>query len=359
MRKLFFVLVALFGSYMALEAQTVGEIRKLYADAKSYIANNGKGGMAPLDIKMTTRSRTMVSDDEGLSENTELTFYFTKYRIDSTLDYPDASSCYFVTDKWESDGHTTYRETLFDPNEGYLIFSFMRAVTHTGFEVETRYYYGADGRLIDEKYKVGGKEATANAQSWTTAEGDKEQAALYLAIFDALMNQKHKPTTKTVAAPQKKGDPKLMKQIRETYAKAKQKVENNSQAELPCDVQVVIRDQSWGPAMTTDLNFYYDDAPANGSRNCYLITKHYRTENMGQDVYSEYLFKPESRNLIFSYCKAIEENEPYEWRYYFDDNARCIETKTNADEQDNGTDDQQTAKRYLDLFEKICEATIP
>jgi len=365
MRKLIIALLALFVGQMAAKAQTVEQIRAIYGDAKKYIADNGKNGMAPLDIKMTLRSGTEVADDDFIDEVSELTFNFTKYRIDSSLDYPDASSCYFVTENWTSNGHTSYRETLFDPNEGYLLFSYMRVETHAGYVIESRYYYGADGKLVDQKHKMGGKEATADAQSWSTAEGDKELAGKYLAIFETLMNQKDKPTAKSINFINAKDNPTRMKFIRDTYAKAKEKVEKNSKSELPRDLQIVIRDQSWGPEEVTDLKFYYDaDTNQTGSNStstgnhCYLITERHHHHNMGPDVYNEFLFTPQSRSLLFSYSRSIEENQKNEWRYYFDNDGKCIETKTNAEDHDYGAGGKQTAKRYIDLFYKICEACI-
>jgi len=363
-RKSLMALLALFIGNMAVDAQTIAQIRDIYADAKKYIADNGKNGMAPLDIKMTLRSGTEVGPDDFIEEISELTFNFTKYRIDSSLDYPDASSCYFVTENWSCHGHTCYRETLFDPNEGYLLFSFMRAETDAGYVVESRYYYGAEGQLIDQKHKLGGKEATANAQSWSTAEGDKELADKYLAIFEMLMNQKNMPTAKSTAGRIMKGDPARMKVIRDTYAKAKEKVGNNSKSNLPHDLQIIIRDQSWGPEEVTNLNFYYDALNQSGSDSaspayhCYFISGRHHHNNMGPDVYNEYLFNPQSPHLLFSYCKSVEENQKNEWRYYYDDNGLCIEAKTDADKHDYGADDKQTAKRYIDLFNKVCEVAI-
>ncbi|MCR4853404.1 MAG: hypothetical protein K5893_07430 [Prevotella sp.] len=370
MRNLILTIVALLMGSMAAEAQTskaeaIGKIRKIYAEAKKAIADNGKNGMAPLDIKITTNSGTKVSDDFIINEISELTFYFSKYRIDSSLDYPDASSCYFVTENWSANGHISYREVLFDPNEGNLLFSYMRAETHAGFVIESRYYYGADGQLIEQKHKVGGKEASDNSQSWSTAEGDKELASKYLEIFEMLMNQKNKTTTQTTVGKTATGDATRMKFIRDTYAKAKEKVEQNNKSELPFDLQIVIRDQSWGPPEVTDLKFYFDVVTNQpGSDNtmpsyyCYFASEHHHNNQMGFDFYNEYLFKPNSHDLIFNYTRALEENTKNEWRYYYDDNGNCIEVKTDAEEHDNGANDKQTARRYLTIFDKLCEATI-
>ncbi len=362
MRNLIIALLTLIMGNMAAEAQTVQQIRRLYGDAKKAIAENGKNGMAPLDVKMTMNGGTMVTDDEAVNDVSELTFHFNKHRIDSSLDYPDASILYFITENWNSNGHRSYREILFDPNEGYLIFSYMRVETHAGLVIESRYYYGADGRLVDQKHKLGGKETTANAQSWSSADGDKELAGKYLDIFETLMNRKNKPTVKQANGQNMKGNPARMKFIRETYAKAKEKVKKNSQSVLPLDLQIIIRDQSWGPPEVTDLKFYYEEGlnalGANGATpgyHCYFASKHHHCNGMGPESYDEFLFSPQGSGLIFNYCRAVEENQKNEWRYYYDDNGNCIEAKTNADGHDEGADDKQTAKRYQELFDKICD----
>lgn len=185
-RLLIVALLPLFMGNMAAMSQTIQQIRQIYAEAKKSVADNGKNDTPPMDIKITMHNGTKVSDYEITEEESELCFYFNQYRADTPS---DNSRCYFLTENWTSDGHTRYREMLFDPDEGYLLFSYMRAETHAGFVVESRYYYGADGRLIDQNHKLGGKEATANAQSWSTADGDKELAGKYLTIFDMLMQQ--------------------------------------------------------------------------------------------------------------------------------------------------------------------------
>jgi len=355
MRKIIFTLLFLSIGTATIEAQTskteaIKQIRKIYAEAKEQIANNGKDGMAPLDIKIRKNDRTELSEDDFMSEVTELNFYFNKYRVNPELEYPDASSCYFITENWSANGHTRYREILFDPNEGYLLFSYMRAETHAGFTVETRYYYDADGRLIDDKHRIGGQESTANAHTWSSAEGDKALAQEYLEIFDELLNVKKEQATedsKRVMA----ANAARMKYIRDTYATAKERISKNDKSEYPLDLQIIIRDQSWGPPETTDLKFYFEGIP--GKYNCYFISKHHHNNQMGFDNYHEYLFTPKSNDLIFSYTRSFEEGEKNEWRYYYDKDGRCIEAKTNAAEHDGGESDKQSVERYLGLFKRL------
>jgi hypothetical protein len=364
MKKTLLVISVMLLFGMSLLAQNkeaqLKHIREMYAQAKEQIAQNGKDGRAPLDMKILINDGSYISDDLVINDVTELHFYFNKYRINSDLDYPDASSCYFITEQWGANGHTRYREILFDSNEGVLLFSYMKAETHAGFTVETRYYYDGEGRLIDDKHKVGGQEVNANAHSWSSAEGDKAIAEAYLKIFEDLMN--HQTDISVEERPGAKVTPKAqrMKYIRSTYAEAKEKIAKNDKSELPLDVQVVIRDQSWGPPEITELKFYFDavtdqvepDA-VSVDNYCYFISEHRHHNNMGFDNYGEFLFAPMSHDLIFSYSCSKEEGEKREWRYYFDERGKCIEVKSEAEEVDYGFSDKITVKHYLKIFKAL------
>ena len=353
-------------SAMTMLAQTkeaqLKHIREMYAQAKEQIAQNGKNGRAPLDIKILINDGTDMGEDLVMNDVTELHFYFNKYRINSDLDYPDASSCYFITEQWGANGHTRYREILFDSNEGVLLFSYMKAETHAGFTVETRYYYDGEGRLIDEKHKVGGQEVNASAHSWSSAEGDKAIAEACLRIFEDLMN--HQTDLTMEDRPNAKVTPKAerMKYIRSTYAQAKEKMAKNDKSELPLDVQIVIRDQSWGPPEITELKYYFDavtdqvepDA-VSVDNYCYFISEHRHHNNMGFDHYGEFLFAPKSHDLIFSYSCGKEEGEKREWRYYFDERGKCIEVKSEAEEIDYGFSGKITARHYLKIFKALFD----
>lgn len=369
MRKILSMISVMLMCCMTLLAQSKQEriqhIRKMYADVKEQIAQNGKDGRAPLDMTILINDGTLVSEDFVINDITELKFYFNKYRINSDLDYPDASSCYFITENWSANGHTRYREILLDPNEGYLIFSFMKAETHAGLQVESRYYYDGQGNLIDQKHKVGGHDAGPESHTWSSADGDKVLADNYLDIFEALMNNKEIASADKEKISKTTPKAERMKFIRSTYAQAKEKIARNDKSELPLDVQIVIRDQSWGPPQTTELKFYFDavtdqvepDA-VSVDNYCYFISEHRHNNRMGFDNYGEYLFAPKSRDLIFSYSCAREENEKREWRYYFDENGKCIEVKSEAEEVDYGYSDKLTAKQYIAIFKKLFDTAM-
>ena len=338
----------------------MAKIRQFYAEAKTQIAQNGKNGMAPLDLTITVNDGSQVDEDFIINENRTLTYYFNKHRINSALDYPDASLCYFIIERWEANGHSCYREILLDPNEGSLLFSFTKSETHAGYVTETRYYYDGQGNLIEQKQKAGGDEVKPGSIQWNEDGGDQASVDELLDIFDWVMNPGHELAEKSM--PIEKTTPKAerLKTIRSAYAAAKAKMSENDKADIRRDVQIVIRDQSWGPPETHTVNYYYDifeDYPEPDAvsidKFCYFISERHHHNNMGSDIYNEYLFTPTGHHLIFSYTNAKEEGEQLEWRYYFDENGKCIETKTNSDTQDAGKADQDRVRKLVMIFQKL------
>ncbi len=338
----------------------IKQIRMAYADAKAQIAQNGKNGRAPLDLTITWNDGTQVDEDFIINEERELTFYFNKHRINSELDYPDVSICYFIVSKWSANGHSSYREILFDPNEGTLLFSFTKSETHAGYVTESRFYYDSHGNVIEQKQKAGGRELKAGDVQWDESNGDKAYVYDLLDLFDWVMNPGHE--TVEPSWPVEKTAPKAerLKTIRSAYAAAKDKVAKNAKADIQKDVQIVVHDQSWGPPSTRTVNYYYEtftdqvepDATST-DHFCFFISERLHHHNMGSDIYNEYLFAPNSHNLIFSYTNAKEEGEQTEWRYYFDENGKCIETKTNSDTQDDGNADKERVRKLVMIFQKI------
>jgi hypothetical protein len=73
--------------------------------------------------------------------------------------------------------------------------------------------------------------------------------------------------------------------------------------------------------------------------------------------YSEFLLAPDSHKLIFSFTQTQEEGETYEWRYYYDENGKCIETKVKSvdveDTGDSGVDDKQQFSNYMKVFNML------
>lgn len=362
MKKLLFVIVCLlsFQAQAQNKQEQIQYIRKMYAEAKEQIAQNGKNGQAPLDVKIMINDGTQVDEDFIINENTELTFYFNKYRVDSDLDYPDASSCYFITENFEVHGHLLYREILFDPNDSYLLFSYVRQETDAGFVSESRYYYDSEGKLIDLKRKVGGTDVEPDEDNEKAGVEAKEEAQFYMDVFELLMNSEGE--TSEPSRVKKPTTPKAdrLASIRNTYTQAKQKIADNDKSELPRDMEIVIRDQSWGPPETTEMNFYFDESAASEDSNgyyCYFINYHRHHNDMGPEYYFEYLFAPQSHDLIFSYTNAREEGEKYEWRYYYDENGKCIEVKTEEEDEDGGAADKAKVQQHLKIFNRLVNSS--
>jgi hypothetical protein len=135
---------------------------------------------------------------------------------------------------------------------------------------------------------------------------------------------------------------------------AKQKVDKDDKAEVKHNMTIVVHDQEEGdcPPSTKEIKYYFE-RQQDGEKSvnhCYFITTRFKT--MSFDDYSEYLFEPKRPELIFGYDCAREEGEKYEYRYYFDENQRCIERKEAMTEEgyDNSFDVKMTARNSLKVF---------
>ena len=225
MKKTLFALLALLlvgtTGFGQNKAQRIKEIRNAYAQAKKDMADNGKGGFPPVDIHIDLNDGTEVSEDFIINDEPQVDIFFKRIRqrLDTDLFDPH---CYFIVEKWSANGHTSYREMLFDPFTDRLMFSYMKVETHAGAVIESRYYYDDFGRCIEQKPEQGG-------MSWSSAETDYEKAKNYLSIFDALMRQKSAEAGRQVV--QASADKAAqMQHIRSVYAEAKQKVEKDARS---------------------------------------------------------------------------------------------------------------------------------
>ena len=320
------------------KAQRIKEIREAYAKAKKDMAENGKGDFPPCDIHIDLNDGTEVSEDFIINDEREMDIFFKRIHQRPDTDLFDPH-CYFIVEKWSANGHTSYREMLFDPFTDLLMFSYMKVETHAGFVIESRYYYDNEGRCIEQKPEQGG-------MSWSSAETDYEKAKNYLAIFDALMKEKGSDP-KMSTAQQSADKAAQMQHIRSVYAEAKQKVERDAKSELPRNVQITIRDcEDFDmPAQKDVLKFWFDnvvdgDTPYN---SCYFMSS---TTNLGDhNVYSEYLYEPKTPTPIFCFSKQQQNEGPaLEWRYYFDKGGNCIEVKGSADRNGSGFADWKAAQ---------------
>ena len=334
-------------------------IRKCYAEAKKKVDANGKNGKSPKDMQIIFNR---LEDEEiPLYDTWSLNFYFDEKIVDglATKQPP-----YLIVENWGNHGHIRYREVLLDPKDNQVIFSYMRGETDGGFVVESRYYYDAQGQCIEEKHNT--------HNTWTMPETEKDNAEFYLKLFNMLtyngyftpldLDSPKKPTTPKAASKQEEWKPastsereqarpkvkaERLNHIRALYAQAKEKSAANDKAEMPNDLHITLHDLGDNqPPRTIETRIYFNND------GIYFINSH--STSMQLNGYDEYLFEPRTKNLIFSYSRGAEEGEVSEWRYYFDENGQCIETKTtNTDETDDGFYDKRAAKDWQAFFRTL------
>lgn len=332
-------------------------IRSIYAQAKQQVADNGKGANAPLDMHIHISNGSLESEDFILDDETDVRYYFIREKKEPNTDFLEKFSCYFITEYWTSHGHDRSREFLLDPEDGHLLFAYMRGETDGGFIVETRYYYDAKGKVIHQIHKTGREdtgltECEPGSHSWNDAASERKQYQAYLDVFNGLMipqgllgtsNETHRPTAA-------KAD--RLKYIRTAYAQAKQKIDQDKKSENPHHIYVVCHDQkieNYAPE-TIECNYYFDESkPLQG----YFIS--YHKSSMMFDTYDEYLFDPKTHDLCFAYSRGSEEGVVREWRYYFDENGRCIERLSNAEEIGDGYSEKVAADKYLTAFKMLLK----
>ena len=353
MKRLFLLLTLTFSlsNLLTLSAQPKAEqikhIRQIYTKAKQDVANNGKNGAAPFDVRV---SRIETDPTVDIEEDEELQFFYKRPNYGHAM-------CYLITRKWEADGHTDYREFLFDPVKGHLLFAFMKAETHAGFKVETRYYYDAQGRCIEQKHKVQDKETTADAHDWSSAKSEMEKAENYISAFNDLLNIYDYPTIATKSMMEAAPKEQIIKRIRAAYAEAKNKVAKNDKREGPVnEMKIVVHDQADKdmPPLTKNYNYYYDVVYLSDSYyHCYFLSE--KRKSMYGETYEEYLTDdtPERHNLIFNYCKSVGEGETLETRYYYDAMGHCIEAKCNQPDYDEHSETRNRAGFYFNIFSKL------
>ncbi|MBR6263386.1 MAG: hypothetical protein IKR05_09225 [Prevotella sp.] len=336
MNKLTVLLITLL-IVATVEAQSgkdarIKEIRTAYAQAKKKIEQNGKGGKSPKD--MTIVFNQLEDEDIPLYTEESINYYF-----DET--YPEGVAVkhpYFIVVNWTCHGHIKYREILLNPQNQQVMFCYMKGETDSGFVIESRYYYDTKGKCIEEKHNT--------QNSWTDGGSEKGNAEYYLKLFTMVnsngyltpldTDKKAKPTTPKA---------KRIAQIRAIYAQAKDKIAKNEKAEMPNDLHITIHDLGDDqPPRTKEINMYFDTA-------CYFISEH--SSSMSMDSYGEYLFDPQGESLIFSYTRGREEGCEYEWRYYYDENGKCIETKSNSEDTDDGFYDKRAAKDFQAIFNTL------
>ncbi|MBQ7686958.1 MAG: hypothetical protein IJT28_06985 [Bacteroidaceae bacterium] len=340
----------------------IKRIREVYADAKKMVAANGEEGKAPHDMTITLNDGTQVDEDFIINEETELKFFFKKKNEPTSYLIDPTSICYFATEEFSAHGHLMNREWLFDPEKGHLLFVYTRTETDAGHVIEYRYYYDEQGKLIEQKKKEGGKDVKEDDLEPYDGGMELTLAKTYLDVFETMVNPNDiKQVTSKLQTTSKAN---RLKMIKSTYANAKDKVSKNNKSELPRDMRIVIHDQLAEdyPPVTDDVKFYFEPDPKDdGYRNhCYFIVDQH--SSMYFKEYSEFLLDPTYDKLVFSYTQTMEEGETYEWRYYFDENGKCIDRKVKTpdddDEGDSGVDDKEQFGKYLKVFNLIANSSM-
>jgi YD repeat-containing protein len=341
MRRITIITLLLFIGSIAADAQApkgerIKEIRAVYAQAKKKIDQNGKNGQSPKDMSIVLNR---LEDEEIPLYDTET----LKYYFDEAISAAGVitKQPYFIVEDWGNHGHIRYREVLLDPKNRQVMFCYMRGETDAGFVVESRYYYDEKGRCIEEKHNT--------SNSWTGADSEKENAETYLKFFDKVINNNSTSASPSAAKRPTAAKAKRLSHIRTVYAQAKEKIAANDKRDMSDDLHITIHDLGDDqPPRTIDIKFYFD------KDGCYFINRH--TKSMMLDEYDEYLFESQGSDLIFSYCRSLEEGETWEWRYYYDENGQCIETKSNHEDTDGGHTDKEAVRHYLDLFNTLINA---
>ena len=338
MNKLIALLMALF-VVTTIAAQNgkdirIKVIRATYSEAKEKINKNGKNGKSPKDMRIIFNHL----EDENVPLYTEMSLDY--YFDESTTDFLPTIQPYFIVENWTCHGHVRYREILVDPRTQQVMFCYMKGETDGGFVVESRYYYDKKGKCIEEKHNTD--------NSWTTSDSEKENAEYYLKIFNmAIRNGYFSPLDSDKKGKTTTPKAQRMEKIRSIYAQAKDKIAKNEKVEMPNNLNITIHDLGDDePPRTTEIKMYFDKA-------CYFISEH--TSSMSMDSYHEYLFDPQGEDLIFSYTRGREEGNEYEWRYYYDENGKCIETKSNSEDTDDGVYDKRAAKEFQAIFKTILD----
>ena len=334
------------------KAARLKEIRQAYAEAKKDIAENDKKGAQRMDVTINVNDGSEVSEDFVINDEHSVKYYFRRIHQNGETDLFEPC-CYFLVEQWSSNGHTSYREMLFDPFTGHLMFSFMKAETHAGFKIESRYYYDDQGNIVDEKHKVGEGETTDKANhNWSSGGGDQTMAMAFSQIFNDLMKQKG-AEAESFTTQQSADKAGLLKVIRAQYTEAKQKIVKDAKSETPMNVKIEIHDQEDPemPAQKDVLQFWFQHGDEGEGKPYFMSTI---CQLGDHSVYSEYLFDVKTSALLFCFSQQQQNDGPaLEWRYYFDRAGRCIEVKGNHPKNGPGFADRKAAKFYLELFKAL------
>ena len=374
---LLMMFVLLLGTTMMQAQTTKAErlkyIRKVYAEAKQKMAENGKDGRPRLDLTIEVNDGEKLQADDGMPgmdsdedfymiEETKTTYYYDKVRRFRDGSFFDDNECYLVIENWSAQGHTRYKEVLFDPENGSLLFYYSHYETDAGMPFDSRFYYDEQGNVIEQLHKVMNQDAADEyLEDMKSDQNGKPLAEHYHRVFNGIVAPQGQAPRDGKGSTTPKAN--RMNFIRTAYAQARQKVEEDAKTPMPRNVKVTWHNQEDGdtPPVTTEIKYYLEHQPQGETfaNHCYFITK--RTRSMSIDFYNEYLLSPKSHDLIFSYGQYKEEGSKNEFRYYFDENGQCIERKATIQPEegyDDSLDEKKTAFQYIAVLKEIINSAM-
>ena len=130
----------------APKQQKVKDILTAYAKAKQQAERDGKTNQPQRRMQVVLNE--VLADEDNAPSTTQLTFYFDDV---NDSDGQEHSQPYFVREEVTTEGQRIYRDILFDQKLGHHVFTFSRFELSSGNTYETRYYWDADGQLLQRE----------------------------------------------------------------------------------------------------------------------------------------------------------------------------------------------------------------
>ena len=148
MRKTLLLLFCLFVVMTTVQAQAsnqqkVKAILTAYAKAKQQMEHNGKTSQPQRQMQVVLNE--VLAEEDNAPSTTLLTFCFDDV---TDGDGRERSQPYFVREEVTRESQRIYRDILFDRKSGRHVFTLSRFELPSGSTYETRYYWDADGQLL-------------------------------------------------------------------------------------------------------------------------------------------------------------------------------------------------------------------
>ena len=169
--------------------------------------------------------------------------------------------------------------------------------------------------------------------------------------------------TLTICAVQAQNKAEQLKDIRQMYAKAKEKISQNGKKAPDKHMEIVLNNEEEGgaPPSKEVVTFYFEEKREWVEPNMtlsgevvYFMTRRFTCGDI--DIYQEWLFDIEDLGKpVFAYqCKQQNDGSKLESRYYWN-NYSLIEMKSNDQNADpEGAFMLRYAQEYIEVFNKIA-----